>query len=105
MELVVSTALVVGAALWLAHKIKLPNDFAVHIHLHTPERHITVGAQVPDEGLPVLPYELMEFIAGESEPWAREELLMKAHRLYGAVKTWDAVLTQLRADLGVKDKS
>jgi hypothetical protein len=89
--------IVVAGVLVALERHSLP-QLTVNVHLHTPGKaqEERVAGGVDETRLPVPPLDVMEFIAQESEPWAREQLLSEAHRLYAASGSWEEAFMLLK---------
>ncbi len=105
---------VLSLALALAYGFRLLAKALPHIILNLPERrpfvlppHITLSLLLQnsvktvdkEDAIPEVPRGILLLCAAESESFAQQTLLRRAHSLYATLGDWDQVETKLRAEV------
>lgn len=77
-------------------RIDLPEQIGVNLPETLSVQIQPPVAPTPGDSLPTPPNDVLQWCAQESDEWAREEMLQKAHRLHGEFGDWDKVLQELQ---------
>jgi len=105
---------VLSIAAALAYGFRLLAKALPHLILNLPERrpfvlpsHITLSLLLQnsvksadgEDVMPEVPRSILLLCAAESEQFAQQALLRRAHSLYATLGDWDQVETKLRAEV------
>lgn len=101
----VSTAIIVGCALYLFHKLEPLISRALSIaeqNAETRRQDVLKPLQLQEEPMP---RDFVEWAMNESTEWAREDKLTRMRELYGRLKNWEKVRMALMHEEEVAVKS